>query len=258
MKGQGSTEYLVLLGVVLLVAIVVIAVLYFPAGASSDVKASQKDVGLGLGKIAYPELVDGLVVYYKFDEGLGSTAYNSAGKNVYDGTLSNGTGWASGVRGKAANFDGDGDYITFAPGSSTRCTFAAWIYPVGSDDGTSKGGLGDSSIASITSRVGLRTTDRLFRVHDGYDWRGVGQWAQGAWSHVAFTFDGQTRHLEVYLNGVRGYSNNLSTYSGCNPSTIGKHPGSILFNGSMDDVHYYKRVLAPQEIEILYKNPGYP
>lgn len=258
MKAQGATEYLVLVGVALLLASVIIGILVWPTGSTSDVKQSQKDISLGIGKIAYPELSDALSAYYKFDEGTGNKAYNSAGRNVYDSTLINEVGWTDGIRGKAASFDGSDDYASFSPGSSTRCTLSAWI-KAGSQAGPEfigniLGGNGIDNYVSAVNTVG-------FRMYDGTAWRNGGSLPEGSWIHIAFTFDGSTRDLYMYKNGVGTYYGNSSTYSNCNPYAIGTYSivsPSRLLNASLDDLHYYKRVLSPYEIELLYKNPGYP
>jgi len=36
------------------------------------------------------------------------------------------------------------------------------------------------------------------------------------------------------------------------------NPTTELFNGSIDDLHIYNRALSASEIELLYKNLGYP
>lgn len=257
MKAQAATEYLVLVAVVLMIALVCVAILVWPTGSSKDVKQSQADINLGIGKIAFPELAQGLVVYYKFDEGTGDKAYNNAAPNLYDSTLVNGVGWTSGVRGKAVSFDRVDDYATFSPGSSTTCTFAAWIYP-----GVQAGGeqLGNIVGGSGIDNYPAIFLSNLFRIYDGVDWRGSTALTSGRWNHVAYTFDGSSKDLYMYLNGVQVYYGNSATYTNCNPSRLGVYnpPSTRLLNGSMDDLHYYKRILSATEIELLYKNPGYP
>lgn len=52
---------------------------------------------------------EGLVSYWRFDEGSGRKAKDSAGAN--DGSIV-GVGWVDGVRGKALRFDGADDHVT--------------------------------------------------------------------------------------------------------------------------------------------------
>ena len=52
---------------------------------------------------------DGLIAYWKLDEGEGDTAYDSVGDN--DGVIHNGAGWVPGKVGSALSFDGDDDRV---------------------------------------------------------------------------------------------------------------------------------------------------
>lgn len=55
---------------------------------------------------------EGLVAYYSFDEGGGSSAYDYSG-NENDGTVY-GAAWTEGVSGGALAFDGVDDYVWLA------------------------------------------------------------------------------------------------------------------------------------------------
>src|SRR3989338_1965645 len=59
----------------------------------------------------------GLVGYWTFDEGAGTTANDSSGNNN-TGTLTNGPTWTTGKIGQALNFDGSDDYVKI-PGTAT-------------------------------------------------------------------------------------------------------------------------------------------
>lgn len=265
MKAQGATEYLVLVGVALLLATVVIGILVWPTGSTGDVKQSQKDISLGLGKIAYPELADGLFAYYKFDEGIGDRAYNSAGRNVYDAQLQNGTGWSDGVRGKAASFDGADDYVlTEIPSSQVRGQFSA----TGWFKANSFGSTSSISNRLITSWRTPASTGWAVGADNGrFSTMTPAQLlgsslSTGTWYFFAVTYDGS--NLTAYLNGVADISGGSITSSADDYVRIGIYDidqsgtGKRAWNGTIDDVHFYNRVLSASEIALLYKNPGYP
>lgn len=248
MRGQAATEYLVLIGVALFIGTLVVAILVWPTGSSSDVKQSQKDISLGIGKIAYPELAQGLIAYYKFDEGVGDNAYSSAGQNLNDATLYGGVGWTNGVRGKAATFDRVDDYgLVSYKIPNTGFTIAAWI---------NSGALsGNRQIISSAGNLQFYiSANNLIFTQPSIN--GGGVISANTWYHVAVVSDGT--EARIYLNGAK-----LANASGSGGTTtsfyIGAYnPTTELFNGTIDDLHIYNRVLSPQEIELLYKNPGYP
>src|SRR4051812_17426899 len=79
----------------------------------------------------------GLVAYYAFDGGPGTTAGDSAGTNT--GTLTNGPTWSAGKVGSGSmSFDGVNDHVLLnsssiiGTGDATAC---AWIYPRSSAPG---------------------------------------------------------------------------------------------------------------------------
>jgi len=76
--------------------------------------------------------VPGLVAYWKFDEGNGTTASDSSG-NGNTGTLINGPLWTAGKVGNALYFDGIDDIVTVANsnslGLSSAFTLSAWVNP---------------------------------------------------------------------------------------------------------------------------------
>lgn len=262
MKAQGATEYLVIVGVVLMIAIICVALLVWPTGTTKDVRKSQGDILFGIGKIGYEELSKGLISYYKFDDVPGPSANSVSGAG--DATLYGVTSIA-GVRGKAADFDGDDDYILSAVTSSTmRGNFSAtgWFKAdaFGSTSSISNRLLtswqspssSGWAVGADNGRFSTMTPSQLLG----------SSLSTGAWYFFAVTYNGS--NLTAYLNGV------VDITGGPIPSNANDYVRIGIFsesqsgsnkrawNGSIDDVHFYNRVLPPQEIDTLYKNPGYP
>src|SRR5206468_9777237 len=74
----------------------------------------------------------GLIAYWKFDEGSGTTVADSSG-NGNTGTLVNGPVWTAGQVGNALFFDGIDDNITVPDSASldlsSSFTLSAWVNP---------------------------------------------------------------------------------------------------------------------------------
>jgi len=83
---------------------------------------------MGAGS-TWADFTDGLVAYWRLDEGSGDTAYDSAGSN--NGTLMNGPVWTTGKINGALEFDGEDDYVDIADSDvftlNEAYTLSAWI-----------------------------------------------------------------------------------------------------------------------------------
>jgi len=261
MKAQGATEYLVLLGAILFVALMASVVLFWPVGSTSDVKQSQADIKYKIRAMEHPELTQGLIAYYKFDEGIGDTISNAVG-NVNNGIMTNGT-WVDGKSGKAVRFSGTG-YISFSsPITSSLNGFTAtyWV------NLTSFAGSTHPSLQTIyinAQNVYRAAVDNTGHPVGLFTYQGTlyrnqtssSTLSLNAWHFIAITFDGST--ISIYLNGSP-VSITAATHSAPSSNLIGAFATDRGFvSGSMDDVRIYNRVLSASEIALLYKNPGYP
>lgn len=66
----------------------------------------------------------GLVAYWSFDEGSGTTAEDFSPANANTGNLTNGPTWTTGQIGRAVSFDGVDDYV------NTTSTIDTSLYTV--------------------------------------------------------------------------------------------------------------------------------
>ena len=75
------------------------------------------------------DVTRGLVAYWKFDEGQGTVARDSAGAN--DGEIQGGAKWAKVIRGGALSFDGVDDFVRVPNDPSINfagdISLAAWV-----------------------------------------------------------------------------------------------------------------------------------
>jgi hypothetical protein len=199
----------------------------------------------------------GLVAYWKFDEGSGTTVSDSSG-NGNTGTLVNGPLWAAGKVGNALYFDGIDDNITVADSNSldlsSSFTLSAWVNPV-------------STFTDFRSIFAKNYTYYLYASVAGYcgngsplgGFEGVGAVCQpsplpiNTWTHLAVTYSGST--LTFYRNGVAVATSNAS--GALSPTTgtlqIGASQFGEYFQGFIDEVRIYNRALSNTEIQAIYQ-----
>jgi len=205
-------------------------------------------------------IIDSVVGSWHFDEGSGTTAYDSSG-NDNDGTI-NGATWIDGKFGKALSFDGIDDYVRVSDDESLELTgdvsIAVWIKPVI-----------DSDYHGIVSRGASYEYELAADFREGtYDlaWRHTNT----ARNFPNFFTDGEIWYFVTAVrdsNELRMYKNgeyfDSATFSGSpepstNPLDIGKRSLSgYRFEGVIDEVFLFNRALTEQEISDLYNNYGY-
>jgi hypothetical protein len=207
----------------------------------------------------------GLVGYWSFDEGAGTTAYDASGKGN-NGTLVNGPKWTNGKFGQALSFDGVDDYVDFGDIDMLEFTgtapfsVAAWLWL---DPAISSSHIISKEGSSATGVQGwqfgwLGSTIRLIRWRDGNPNVCSFTVPTGKWIHVVFTYDGSI--IRGYLNG--GFQTSLSStfeiIGTAYPFRIGARPyGGYYYKGLIDEVRIYNRALSEEEIRYLY-NRGAP
>ncbi|MCW5809607.1 MAG: hypothetical protein KIT84_01225 [Labilithrix sp.] len=81
----------------------------------AGVEASLDDAG-----VVAPDVLDGLIGYWAFDEGSGQTARDGAGAS--DGEIAGAT-WTSGRYGGALRFDGVDDLVAIADAPALGATY---------------------------------------------------------------------------------------------------------------------------------------
>lgn len=207
------------------------------------------------------EWAPGPVAHWKFDESMGTTAYDVSGNNNTS-TQWNGTPiWNCGKFGSALDFDGSGVSgieISSPSGFDTSAfTAEVWI------DGTSQDGVtrilnyGSSGLNHGGFLIG-QNTDGTLRTYIDRD--GTGNWDylsstgvvnDGNWHHLALVYDGVNRF--IYIDGIKDLSTDIpSTYnqSPANPVfTIGQSTyDSEEHEGRIDDVRIYNYARTSRQI----------
>jgi len=210
----------------------------------------------------------GLVLWLKFNEGSGSTAYDSSFYNNH-GTIYGAT-WTDGKFGKAPYYDGIDDYgeisdsKSIQPGTSDY-TISLWVYSYGHPSnycgilykGNGDWGTKDGWLIRYYSWGEVR-----FHMGDGTNNLGAVGVAEELpvkkWTHLAVVLDRDVGYFG-YMNGNLTDSTTIDTssnYVGGPDLHIAKDWSwsDFFFNGIIDNVMIFKRALSQEEIKMLIYN----
>ncbi len=198
----------------------------------------------------------GLVAAYSFNEGLGTTAFDSSGNNN-NGTLINGPLWTTGKYGNAISFDGANDYISLAndPVSTNTVTACAWMYPKVLNEWR-------MIIGNARFFFGLNNVNNSLALFSDSSSHGAIYSANNSislnvWQYICGVrlSDGTT---SIYINGIQsGASGNSGTPVAGFGLALGAADvySDYTFNGLIDNVRIYNRVLSQSEIQSDMNTP---
>ena len=214
----------------------------------------------------FAQVVDGLVAYWDFNEGSGNIAKDMSG-NGHDGELIGDTQWTKdGYFGGGLVFDGAGDEVNIpyhADLNSEVFTICAWA-------NVADGGTGHRAV--ISSRADFPQRGFIFYCTPANTWQfwigaGPNHWksAQGPavtvddWDHLTGTYANGNHRF--YVNGefaaeqkfdiVVNPEEELLIGAGANETA--NH--NYFFNGTIDEVQIYNRVLTDDEIATVMSGP---
>jgi len=203
--------------------------------------------------------VNGLVGYWNFNDGSGTTAEDKSGQGN-NGTLTNmdpATDWVDGKVGSGAlDFDGSNDYVDAGSSSSLRFhtgdfTVTGWIK---SDSLTGTRTLGTTYLDLNTGWFFGTSNSKL-----GYytnAWKSANTTlVTGQWYHIGITVDASGNYI-FYLNGNSDGSGASTLPANTTESfkigAYGASGGLGRFDGLIDEVRIYNRALSANEISRLY------
>ena len=206
---------------------------------------------------------EGLIAHWSFDEGSGSTANDSSG-NGNTGTLVNSPAWVDGKLGKALDFSGSNEYVLIPHsdvidfGANEDFSISLWF----KDSTTSGSEMLEKQSGAVFYQIRAPSAsgDLKFQVDDGVDQdsfnSSVGDLADGLWHHVVFIRDYDTS-ITAYVDGVfAGSDTAVSAGSIANTADLrlGRGTGSGDYDGLLDEVQFYNRVLTAQEVADLFND----
>ncbi len=220
---------------------------FIPDGATVKVTSPN---GFSTSRKA-PNTCDKAAACWKFDEGIGTVAYDSSPYGN-DGTL-NGPTWTSGKIGSGLGFDGTNDYMSIIydpsllPRSSMTISFWVklnnlknWNTIIGMNDNWDNGywvqingnGAVEVELKSISQYWDFSTTPRYLTA--------------GGWKYIVITYDSSVGG-RIYVDGVLWKSiSTLGTIyynSQSNYPFVGKTGNEYFLNGTLDELRIFNRVI---------------
>jgi hypothetical protein len=217
--------------------------------------------------VSYDPLNAFLSTWLPLEEGSGAITDDASGHNN-PGTLNNmASPWTPDVFGNALTFDGVDDYVRISNHLGASFTIACWVkttqvFPqvdptfqgtgiIWADVG---GGANDFILGGTRSAGGVNRLS--FFVGSGGDisTSGTQNISTGQWMHLAVTRDGNNGAVRLYVNGTLDGSGTAGTaVLNANPNIHigGNTLDGRYFNGAIDDVRFYSRVLSQAEIATL-------
>jgi hypothetical protein len=220
-----------------------------------------------------------MISYWKFDEGAGTTAFDSIDANhgkIY------GASWTTGIVDSALSFDGTDDNV-LVPDSPGLCptdeiTIEAWIMPIDLEWWFSKHIVAKGDPDYYDYNIPNSAYDFFVRNYDGYQLEFSARFEGGyagyrtgpstltpyAWNHVAAIYNGS--YVKLYVNGncmleqpqtgkiVHSTFPNMSLQIGASISTRPGYPSVCHFKGTIDEVAIYNQALTGEEILQHYEN----
>jgi hypothetical protein len=208
---------------------------------------------------------NGLVGYWRFNEGSGNLISDDSGSGNA-GALINGPAWTVGKSGYGLQFNGVDQFVnvSYSPAlQPSSITMVAWA-KASSVPSTMSGivsnklapydginlRMGSSSI-NLSSSVGNGTSSGI-----GYLFVNTNQTTQvNVWFHLAVTHDASDDSNKIYVNGdLKNQQQFKLAYAANAAAIIGNAATSIsyFFNGTIDEVAIWNRVLSAQEIQAVY------
>ena len=212
-----------------------------------------------------------LVGWCKFDEGTGSTIIDSSSYGNDSNITSIPLTWVDGRINSALQFDGIGDYVELIDGPSLDITdvitITMWV-----NTNSAANGVPDALVMKGEFTYGMRIDDANnleFYIYSGGYHRAEAPLTDsfnGIWHHLAGIYDGNV--LSLYIDGELeatiehsgAINENDDYFVNFGRNSQGGSADRWWYEGLMDDVRIYNRVLSLEEIRkmLLPELPSMP
>ena len=217
---------------------------------------------------------NGIVGWWKLDEGAGTSAADSSGRGN-TGTLINTPTWTSSgeINGALTFLAASSQYVNVPDAPSLDVvgswTVSTWVNPttvpgaggkkvLAKDDASNNSNYG---IALVNGINGCASLGWRIYFDPGGNVCYVTTINPGTWYHVVGEWDSVGQNLMIYLNGAlvatQHIPGGVPTSASGGALELGNEPGiSAYLNGTLDDVRVYNRALSASEIAKLYNAAG--
>ena len=225
----------------------------------------------------YADTTSGLITHIKFDSNANDSSGNGNNGTAYGITYQNG------IENQAGVFDGNTDYVSLndvGDLGTGSMTFSTWFKTNSDEDSyrnifmKTDGNWGthtDEYYRLTVTRNGISTPNKLqFEIADGDEKKILRSYQSindNEWYFVVITIDRSTNLMTMYIDSAPEVSTDISTLGSWNLTQnfmIGCHnngenqcstlPQTNHFEGLIDDIRMYNRVLTRADISQLYFN----
>ena len=213
-------------------------------------------------------LWDGLQAYYTAD----NTGNDALG--TYNGTLTNGATYGTGIISNGFSLDGVNDYVDMGNNldfdGSTPFSFSCWASPadkIGSQVMLSKRGSASPNVGySVffnTNTLGSNRVQVILANDSSTNIilnQSTNVIVPNVLHHITVTYDGSKTGagLKIYINGSLNVSTFLDTLTGSISNTtnfkIGSGRSSNFLQGTIDEVGVWNKELSASEVTELYNS----
>ncbi len=245
------------------------------AGGSTTIEASSGSIS-GSTTLTVTATVPGLVGWWKFDDGSGTTAVDSSG-NGYNATLFNGVSWVTGRIGDAVSTNGVNQYVSIPAvniSTTKAVTVTLWVNRTYSTAGGHTLFENSTNFNSSTTGFGFFPDDGIdcptsapmmtgVNGNVGYTLNCYKQPSSGVWHHIAVVYDKSqagSSVISLYIDGVL-QTPQQNLYTATNTNSFGDNP-LYLFSrggtkeytaGEVDDLRLYDQALSASQIQQIYE-----
>ncbi len=208
-----------------------------------------------------PAPIDGLLGYWRFNEGSGGTVADSSG-NGNDGTIiAPGAAWVEDPALGSVYQSGGGSYVDFGTilpviGVDTDFTWSFWVNADETDNNNIVfGNRWSPDGTDFAPREFIKFTPRVFEWHFNGGGENVpgenSMFVVGEWAHNLVVKSGST--LTYYRNGAEIASSEITgAPANAQPLYLGGQNGAENFSGKFDEVAVFNRALSVDEVAEVY------